>query len=393
MTTPAILQILPALDEGGIEQGTLEIADSIVRAGGKAIVASAGGRLEIQLRHSGVEHICLPKIGSRNPIYLARNIRTVRQILEDRKINLVHARSRIPAWVTRFACQSNKIPFVTTWHGVHANTFPGKKLYNAVLASGDRVIAISQFIAKRLEDEYHVDAHRLRIIPRGVNTQRFSPEAVNGQRIHQLAEKWRIPINSPVILVPGRLTAWKGQGFVLQALSGLSISRPELKWCCIFVGSTSAHQRYVRNLLAQTDRFNLSHRVHFAGHCDDVPAALALSTMVIVPSLKPEPFGRVIIEAQAMCKPVIVTQHNTATETVQKGITGLCVPPRDPLALAHAIAWILKAPHSSLSKMTTAARNMVIARYTTSAMQHATLRVYDELLQTSLASTFVDHTS
>lgn len=393
MTIPSILQILPALDEGGIEQGTLEIADSIVRAGGRAIVVSAGGRLEIHLRHSGIEHICIPKIGSRNPIYFARNIRAVRQILHDKKINLVHARSRIPAWVTHFARRSNQIPFVTTWHGVHANTFPGKKLYNAVLASGDRVIAISQFIAKRLKDEYQVDAHRLRTIPRGVNIQKFSPEAVNKQRVDQLAEKWYTPTNSSVILVPGRLTAWKGQSFVLQALSRLSISQPELKWYCIFVGSPSDHQRYFRSLLAQTDQFNLSHRVHFAGHCDDIPAALALSTMVIVPSLKPEPFGRVIIEAQAMCKPIIVTQHSTTIETVQEGITGLCIPPRDPLALAHAIAWILKAPHSSLSKMTIAARNMVLAHYTTWAMQHATLRVYDELLQTSLASTFVDNTS
>lgn len=390
---PTILQILPALHEGGVEQGTLEIADAIMRAGGKALVASAGGRLEAHLRKNHVDHICIPKIGSCNPAYWTSTLRTVRHILHEKHVTLVHARSRVPAWIARLVCRSDRVPFVTTWHGVHANTFPGKKLYNSVLASGDRVIAISHFIAQRLINDYHVDAQRLRIIPRGANIQKFSPEAVNGQRVHDLAEKWRIPIDSPVLLVPGRLTAWKGQNVVLHALRHLSLSRPDLKWYCVFIGSASGHHRYIRDLLAQTTHFNLTQRVHFAGHCADMPAAFALSSMVIVPSLKPEPFGRVIIEAQAMGKPVIVTRHGAAMETVKEGVTGLSVLPRDSVALAQAIAWVLKAPKHSLLEMTTAARNMVLAHYTTWAMQHATLSVYDELLHTSLAATFVDKTS
>lgn len=393
-TTPApptILQILPALNQGGIERGTLEIADAITRAGGRALVVSSGGRLEAHLRHVGAEHITLPRIGSRNPAHLPGNIRALRHILHDRQVSLVHARSRAPAWVARLACRASGTPFVTTWHGVHANNFPGKALYNAVLASGDRVIAISRSIAQRLVEDYGVGTDRLRLIPRGADITQFSPEAITGQRVHHLAEKWNLPSESPVILMPGRLTAWKGQSLVLQALQHLAATHPQLDWRCVFVGSAAGDGRYARELQEQAARSDIKERLHFAGHCDDMPAALALSAMVLAPSLKPEPFGRVVVEAQAMCRPVIVARHGAATETIEDGVTGLSIPPGDASALASAMARILTAPSGWLLDMATAARQMVLAHYTTWTMQHATLAVYDELLHTPMAQQFAAH--
>ncbi|MFT8675198.1 MAG: glycosyltransferase family 4 protein [Acetobacter sp.] len=388
-----ILQILPALDQGGVERGTLEMADAITRAGATALVVSAGGRLEPHLRRVGALHIALPHCGSRNPLRMLRNARALARIMNDHCVSLVHARSRAPAWVARLACRKpraggGRTPLVTTWHGVHAHGWPGKRLYNAVLASGVRVIAISRHIAQRLAAEYHVGPDRLRTIPRGADVQQFDPDAVSGQRQHHLAEQWDIPPDLPVILMPGRLTHWKGQGLLLQALTLLARARPELKWCCVFAGSEPAGTRYAQELAAQAAQAGLTDIIRFGGHCDDMPAAMALAAMVVVPSLRPEPFGRVVVEAQAMGCPVIAAHHGAATETVDHGVTGLCVPPNDAHALADAILAVLSMPPAGLEAMGHAARQMVLARYTTQAMQHATLAVYDEVLHTALAPAF-----
>lgn len=175
LNPPVILQILPALQQGGVERGTLEMAQAITQAGGRALVASSGGRLVPLLRSLGAEHMTLPDCGSRNPAHVLRNARMLARLLGEHNVALVHARSRIPAWTARLACRRTRTPFVTTWHGVHANTIPGKKLYNSVLASGDRVIAISAHIGRMLRQEYHVPPERLRVIPRGADIEQFSP--------------------------------------------------------------------------------------------------------------------------------------------------------------------------------------------------------------------------
>lgn len=389
LRSPVILQILPALQQGGVERGTLEMAEAITQAGGRALVASSGGRLVPLLHSLGAEHITLPDCGSRNPAHVIRNARMLARILTEHNVAIVHARSRIPAWTARMACRRTRTSFVTTWHGVHANTVPGKKLYNSVLASGDRVIAISEHIGRMLERDYKVPVSRLRVIPRGADISQFSPEAVSGQRMHQLAEQWAVPAGSAIILMPGRLTAWKGQTLVLQALAQLEAALPEQHWHCVFAGSDKPDGRYVQELTHLAHTLGLDDRIRFAGHCDDMPAAMALATMVLVPSLRPEPFGRVVVEAQAMSRPVIVSHHGAAVETVDNGVTGLCVPPGDAAHLADAMFTVLTAPKTTLADMGAAARQTVLTHYTTEAMQHATLGVYDELLGSQLAPAFL----
>lgn len=383
-SSPVILQILPALEQGGVERGTLEMADAITQAGGTALVMSAGGRLVPSLERLGAQHYMLPRCGSKNPVSILRNAGTLARFIRQNNVALVHARSRAPAWVARLACTRTGTPFVTTWHGVHANNFPGKKRYNAVLAAGDRVIAISQHIGERLAQEYHVGPDRLRVIPRGADSTQFSPEAVSGQRVHRLSESWSIPAGVPVLLMPGRLTEWKGQRFLLEALARVKQTTPQTPWICVFVGSCPPGNRYAEDLVTYARTLGLTEQVRFAGHCQDMPAAMALATLVVIPSLRPEPFGRVVVEAQAMCRPVIVTAHGAALETVQHGMTGLSVPPGDVQALAETLTAVLHAPQEGLHAMGEAARATVLARYTTHAMQQATLSVYDELLGTHL---------
>lgn len=390
-SSPVILQILPALNQGGVERGTLEMADAIAQAGAKAVVVSAGGRLVPALERLGATHIMLPTCGSKNPLIIMRNARHLARIIQEHQVSLVHARSRAPAWVARLACRRTDTPFVTTWHGVHANSFPGKKRYNAVLAAGDRVIAISRHIGQRLAEEYHVGPGRLRVIPRGADIRQFSPEAVSGQRVHTLSEAWALPPDTPVILMPGRLTEWKGQRFLLDALARLKKQAPTLPWYCVFAGSCPAKSTYGQELATYAQTLDLAEQVRFAGHCQDMPAALALSTAVIIPSLRPEPFGRVVVEAQAMCRPVIVTSHGAALETVQHGMTGLSVPPGDTEALADALSAVLHAPPEGRLAMGQAARAMVLEHYTTLTMQTATLAVYDDILGTCLAEQFALH--
>lgn len=388
LASASILQILPALEQGGVERGTIEMAQAITQAGGKALVISAGGRMEPLLRHSGAEHITLPDCGSRNPLKIAKNSHFLSNIIRQHNVQLVHARSRAPAWVAKMACKRTKTPFVTTWHGVHANSFPGKRHYNAVLASGDRVIAISNHIAQRLAEEYHVGPDRLRTIPRGADTDQFSPQVVSGQRVHRLVEAWALPADAPIILMPGRLTAWKGQSLVLDALAQLLNLLPDINWHCVFAGGCAPKDKYAQELSTKAAQLGLTDRVRFAGHCDDMPAAMMLANMVVVPSLRPEPFGRVVVEAQAMCCPVIVAHHGAAVETVANGQTGFSFTPENANELAQAIYDVLAAPPEILEEIGYAARQMVLSRYSTFAMQHATLAVYDELLGTALAEHF-----
>ncbi|WP_222546138.1 glycosyltransferase family 4 protein [Asaia lannensis] len=383
---PHILQVLPALGTGGIEQGTVEMAEAIVAAGGRAVVASASGALVPRLLSVGARHIELP-LGQKSPFSIMRHARILSQLIRDERIDLVHARSRAPAWAAWRATKRTGTPLVTTWHGVHNAGFPGKKRYNSVLARGARVIAISAYIATRLRNDYRVGDDRLRLIPRGADMSRFDPALVNGARMQALAEKWQVPPGTPVILLPGRLTRWKGQLFLLRAMAQLQALLPGA-WLAVLVGPADPEDEYVKEIAATAARLGLSERLRFAGLCQDMPAAYALADVVAVPSLRPEPFGRVVIEAQAMGRPVVVTAQGGAMETVQPYRTGLLVPPDDTAALADALLQILTLSEGARTLLAETARHHIAENYTTRQMQSATLAVYDELLGSDLSEQF-----
>ncbi|RFD21239.1 glycosyltransferase [Komagataeibacter melaceti] len=383
---PVILQALPALESGGIEQGTLEIARAIVQAGGTAIVASAGGRLVARLKYIGAIPVEM-ELGAKNPLSIMRNAGRLRQVMRRFNVNLVHARSRAPAWVASLACRRLGIPLVTTWHGVHAANLPGKRYYNSVLASGTRVIAVSNYIAARLRDEYHVGPDRLRLIPRGADMVRFDPHGVRGNRVQTLHDQWNIPDGATVIMLPARVTPWKGHALLVEALARLRAAGVfHTDWVCVFVGDASEKQGSELVTLAQ--RHGIAAHLRFAGHCADMPAAMMLADMVIVPSLRPEPFGRVVVEAQAMGCPVIVAGHGAALETVEDGVTGLVFTPGDAGALAACIHHVMAMTAEQRAALAWQARENVLTHYSTQAMQYATLAVYDELLHTHLADSF-----
>ena len=369
---PTVLQVLPALGAGGVERGTVEIARALVEAGGRALVASAGGPLVPALEAAGARHFSLP-LDRKNLAALIAQTAGLRRLILAEGVGIVHARSRFPAWAALMAARAAGVPFVTTYHGSYNEGFPGKRLYNSVMARGDRVIAISEHIAALVRERHGVGQDRLRVIPRGVDPARFDPTSVEPARLEALRQAWGLPAGRPVVLLPGRLTRWKGQAVLLRAASLLPEPRPVI----VLAGDAQGRDAYRVELEALASGAGAT--VRFPGPVEDMPAAMLLAEVVVHASTDAEAFGRTVIEAQAMGRPVIASDLGGPRETVEEGVTGWRVPPGDPAALSAAIARALSQPAEARAAMAAAARAAVLARYTTRAMQDATLAVYREL--------------
>ena len=378
--TPVVLQVLPSLVGGGVERGTVEMAAALVEAGWTALVVSSGGPMVRELDRVGARHIELP-VQSKSPFVMRRNAGRLALIIRELGVDLVHARSRAPAWSAMRAARRTGAHFVTTVHGPYGFGIPFKKLYNSVMTRGERVIAISEFIRSYILDNYrNVDPDNVRLIHRGVNTEIFDPEKVSAARVIQLAEKWRLPDGVPVVMLPGRLTRWKGHRVLLQALAQLK----DRQIRCLIVGD--GREGYRNELEGLVQRLGLQSMVHLVGDCRDMAAAYKIADVVVSASTEPEAFGRVVAEAQAMGKPVIAPDHGAAPEIVEPGVTGWLVPPGDPAALAGALETVLALDTPAREALASTAIARTRANFTTPKMCAATIDVYRELLhQTPIA--------
>ncbi len=329
------------------------------------------------VERAGGRHLTL-RLLTKDPVAIWLNAGRLARLIRRERVDVVHARSRAPAWSAWLAARRTGARFVTTWHGSYGEELPLKKRYNAIMARGERVIAISNFVAERIGRDYDVEPSRLRIVPRGADLLAFDLQAVRGDRVHEQSRAWNVPHGASVIMLAGRITPWKGQSLLLEALALLPDDLPE--WVCVLVGPEQRRGAHAARLLTQAGRLGIGQRLRFAGETDDMPAAFALADVVVVPSLKPEPFGRVVVEAQAMGRPVVVAAHGGAMETVQHGVSGYLFPPGDARALAAALTHVLRLGREHLDDLGYWARTGVAEHYSTQAMQAATLAVYDELL-------------
>lgn len=373
---PAVLQVLPALEAGGVERGTLEIAAAQVAAGMRALVASSGGALVPALEALGARHVTLP-LATKSPPAMLRNAAALAALVRQERVAILHARSRAPAWSAWLAARRTGARFVTTYHGTYNEGLPGKRFYNSVMARGERVIAISRFIAEHLRARHGTDPARIRVIPRGVDPAAFDPEAVAPARVAALRQAWDLPEGGPpVVMLPGRLTRWKGGMVLVEAMARL----PDDAVALLVGGAEPRREGYRAALEALVAARGQQGRVRLAGHAADMPAALLLADVVVHASTDPEAFGRTVIEAQAMRRPVIAADLGAPRETVEEAVTGWRVPPGDPDALAQAIHWVLAMPPAERAAIGARARAAVLAHNTTQAMQAATIAVYRELL-------------
>lgn len=372
---PTILQIIPELGAGGAEQGTIDMADALVQSGARAIVVSHGGHRIQELLRLGGEHIDMP-VHSKNPFIMHQNTKRLVTLIKKEKVDIVHARSRAPAWSAWRACQKTKARFMTTCHAPYNFEGDMKKRYNSIMARGERVIAISHFVADYLRQNFQVPDERLRIIPRGINIAKFHPKMVLPQRMIELLELWRIPEAARIIMMPGRITRWKGHQVLIDAMA--QIKQDDL--FCIMIGADQGRKEYRKELETLIEKRGLSGHVRVVDHCNDIQAAYMMSEVVVCPSIEPEGFGRVPVEAQAMGCPIIATAHGGAMETVFPGETGWLVPPGDADALAQALKQALALTPHDRALMGTKGMANAAHNFSRELMMERTLDVYAELL-------------
>jgi glycosyltransferase involved in cell wall biosynthesis len=375
---PAILQIVPALDTGGAERTTIDIARALKAAGWTALVATRGGRLALELAEAGGELIRM-KADSKNPRTIWANAAELVRLIRERNISLIHARSRAPAWSAYLAARRCGIPFVTTYHGIYNARGPFKRWYNSVMAKGDVVIANSQWTAEHVRASHA--PKRLVTIPRGIDLKYFDPAKVDAYRVTALRARWHVQSDERLVLLPGRLSRWKGQLMLLGAV-GLLLKTDQLPRDVrvVIAGDAQRRDTYREELKDAVARYELHGVASIEDHIDDMPAAYAAADIVVSASIEPEAFGRVPPEAAAMGKPVIATDHGGARETVLNGETGVLVLPGNVAMLADALADLLARPKGQLAAMGAKGREHIVRNFSLERMCADTLAVYRELL-------------
>lgn len=394
---PVILQVIPELHIGGAERTVIEVAEAVRIAGGRALVLSEGGALERELQEVGGELLRFPA-KTKNPALILTNAWRMARLIRDYNVSLVHARSRAPAWSALCAARRSARPFVTTYHGIYRQNGRLKAWYNGVMARGDAVIANSAFTARAILARHPVPAERLHVIPRGVDLDIFDPAAVSHERIAAVRRSWSVG-NERVILLPARLTRWKGQHLLIEALARLRERRDLDGVRAIVAGDDQGRTGYGEMLNETIRKLGLGEVVRLVGYCRDMPAAFLTADLTVIPSLEEEAFGRVSVEAQAMGCPVIAADHGALPETlgaegeagpderIRRMEGGWLFRANDAGALAEALDQALSLPPGQRLDMAVARERMTVS-FSKRALQIRTLGVYDGLLGTQLVKSF-----
>ena len=372
-----ILQIVPALNCGGVERGTIDIAKAISISGNNSYVLSSGGILCKQIKDIKNAHLIKHNVSSKNPITIIRNISYIRNLIEAEKIDLVHARSRAPAWSAYYAAKKLDIPYVTTFHGIYSMQSQLKKYYNSIMTKGDKVIAVSEFVKNHILENYEIDENKITVIYRGVDLDYFNPQNCDEKLKNKFTEKYNLPNSVPLIILPSRLTSWKGQNILIKALAEIK----KLDFYCLLVGDLSNHPSYVDSLNTLIRENKLQSKVQIFGSEMDIVGLYDRADIVVSSSVEPEAFGRTIVEAQAMAKIVVATNIGGSAETIEDGVTGFHVKPNDHIAMSL----VIKAALSILGtmkadEMTSNARKSVAQHFSLDRMQKDTLSLYSTLI-------------
>ncbi|MBM3579590.1 MAG: glycosyltransferase family 4 protein [Alphaproteobacteria bacterium] len=376
-----ILQILPALENGGVERGTIDVAKALKKEGFVPLVASAGGVLVYQLKEAGVEHIMLP-LSSKNPLTIFLNIGRLVKIIYERKIDLVHVRSRAPMWSAYYACKKTGTKLISTVHGTYSlnflqwENFLLKRIYNEIMLKADRIIAVSKFIKSYLLKKYPGDfSGKISVIQRGADLNYFNAAAVSKARMIDMIKQWNVPEDKKIILLPARFTAWKGHEFLIDSLAKI-----QNDFFCVMLGSDHGHKAFRKKIEQLIVKKNLAEKVRVIGLCKDMQTAYALAHFVVCSSVRPEAFGRVAIEAQASSKVIIATKIGGSLDTIIEGKTGFFVDVGDVQIFAELMDKLLTMPKSEIDEMGAAARQHVIENFSNEKMCEETLRVYRDSL-------------
>ncbi len=372
-----ILQILPELNIGGVERGTVDLARALMANDHKAVVVSGGGRLVKQLDIVGARHYLLP-VGRKSPFTMIKMVGRLCEIIKRENIDIVHARSRVPAWIAFFACRITRTPFITTAHGYYGNRFTSR-----VMGWSRFVIVASNIIARHMMDDFNVPHSKIRLIPRGVDLERFvfeDPKKKRGSGKGPAAVKEHSPKrDSFTVGVIARLTPIKGHTYLIKALSAVSRAMPKLR--VLIVGEPSpGKEKYKESLELLVKRLGLSQIVEFTGWKEDIPAVLSELDLLVLPTVVPEAFGRTIIEAGACGVPVVATRVGGIVDLIADGVNGLLVEPGDARPLQKAILRLAKDPELAIRLIINARKN-IEEKFSMEKMVKETLTLYSEAME------------
>ena len=371
-----VLQVLPELGQGGVELGTIEIASELQKRGIENYVASEGGRMEYNLERIKVKHFTLP-LKTKNIFKMYLNSLRLAKIIKKYGITIVHARSRAPAWSAYWAAKRCGVHFVTTFHGTYGlGPWGIKKFYNKIMTYGERVIAISNHIKQHILKNYKTDESKIRLIHRCVNMENFNVETTSAERMIKYLEDNHIPEDKPIVTLIGRLTNWKGQKLLIEALHLLENE----DFFCVMIGDDQGRKKYSSELRKMIANYNMTDRFLFIRNVKDIPAAMMVSDVVLSTSIEPEAFGRIAIEGQAMGRVVVASNIGGSVETVIDGVTGRLYESTSAEALAKAIEWALHLSTAEREKIGAAGIKNVKEHFTKQIMCDKTIAVYKELI-------------
>ncbi len=384
MTTKInVLQVIPKLGFGGAETGCYDIAHYLAEKDCGSFIATSGGELIKYIKKNKVKLFKLP-VHSKNPILIILNILLLSFIIFFKKINIVHARSRAPAWACYFACMITNTIFVTTFHGTYNFKNKFKKFYNSIMLRSKLTIAGSNFIFGHINEnynEYLSKKKKLRVIFRGINIDYFNQKNISILKQEKLKKEWNLESNKFTILMPGRLTTWKGQEKFIEALNILVEDYKTTNFQAILLGPDQGRKVYLKKLNSLTERYNLTKKIRFINHCEEMPLAYSLADVVVSASIEPEAFGRVAVESQSMGKPIIASNIGGSKETVLNRKSGYLYKHDDPRELAKYLNTVIQLNQEELKLMGNEGRKNVTKKFDVEIMCESNLREYKKLLK------------
>ena len=381
-----VLQVIPKLGYGGAETGCYDLAHFLPEQGCKSFIVTSGGVLLKFIKKEKVKVFRLP-VQSKNPILILFNAIIISLIILIYNINIIHARSRAPAWSCLIATKITSRKFVTTFHGTYNFSNRFKKFYNSVMVRSHLIIAGSNFIFSHINENYGDfflnRKRKLLVIFRGINANYFNPQKISLSKIEKFSKKNSIDRNKFIILLPGRLSFWKGQKIFIEALKLLSEQINNQPFEGIIIGGDQGKSVYKKQLIALVERYRLKKIIKFIDHCDEMPVAYKIANLVCSCSSEPEAFGRVSVEAQSMGIPIVASDIGGSTETIVKDKTGFLFKSGDSNALTNAIIMVMQKDYNSLKSIGFEGRKNILKKFDVDKMCHTTFTEYKKLIELS----------
>ena len=377
-----ILQVIPKLGYGGAETGCFDLAHYLHEHNCKSYIVTSGGPLLKYINKKKVKILRLP-VQSKNPILILLNSILLTLIIFFLNIDIVHARSRAPAWSCLIATKLTRRKFVTTFHGTYNFKSDLKKWYNSVMVRSDLIIAGSNFIFSHIKENYSkylLNKKKFLVIFRGINTDYFNPKKIKESDKNLLKKKWNITDEKKIILLPGRLTEWKGQEMFIEAISLLKKNLSELEFIAVILGSDQGRKIYKKKLIRLVEQHRLSGNVIFVDHLELMPIAYEISTVIVSSSIEPEAFGRVSVEAQSMEKPIVASNIGGSNETIINDKTGFLFKAGDSKNLSEKLKEVLNLSELTLNGIGAEGRKNIIAKFNVEKMCNTTYSEYKKLI-------------